>query len=179
MAMLDPDNLPTMWPYCAVPILEIALQTIGPHTDPLAPRAEQDGIRIRLRRLRPDDQTQTIGIHPTLWRPDENTIEMGRGFIGRESTISRYPISITTIVKDMDWERGAAVASTLSTLVRQTLSRSEVLKLHLPQLAPVVGGVRESFYKCGVSSQEYMDDMDGNTYVFLSATEFWVETQIN
>lgn len=161
-----------LFPSSVIDVLAAACQLIDPHVD----EDKRDGLRIQRRPLRLTDQTQTLGIFATHWQPDEQSVEIGRGMPG-EPTFATYPIMVQSLVKDSDEERGVAMNSYFSSLVRNTLYRSSVIRDVLPTISSTVLGVREQVAHWGISRQHLQADALQGTFIYLSTIEFWVKTQ--
>lgn len=170
--MINTDVL--VFPYNIAEVLHSGMEDIDPETDP------QKRIRIYDRMLRESDETQSIGIVPSGWTPINESIEM----MGRrqEPTLSRYGFSILGLVRDMDEPRGVATHSHLATLIRHTLYRGGALNYAIHQLnvtfPSVHGPVKEKVARTGVASQGYLNNKVDGKFLFLSTTEFWVETEL-
>lgn len=131
---------------------------------------------IKLRPLTREDRSETIGIYPALWTPDEDSMEM-RGRTPGEPTIGRYTIMIQLYIKDGDRGRGAAKHSVFAMRTRNVLYRDAVLRGSLPGLSVTDLSVTETLKRWGVRNQRYFsNDLDG-TWVYLSSLEFFIETE--
>ena len=170
---------PTAFPNCVVPLLVTALLTVDSETDP------DQRISIYRRPLRTTDNVQSIGIFPTDWRPDRQSHEMrgtplGGGVMGEDfPTLTDYNITIQSLVQDPEEERGINVHAALSTRIRATVARNETLRLALRQLSSVVLGHAEAFRRSEVRSQRYLAMELQGTWLYMSVTEFWFQTQSN
>jgi hypothetical protein len=143
-----------------------------------------DDFFVIRRPLRAEDDTQSIGVFPSLWTPDPESYEMqgmpdGTTPGSSEPTVGRYVVAIQSLVKDMDEERGLAKHSILSTIVRGILYRDASLKVALSTLNVEVAGVRERTLRWGVTAQRFINNEIGNNeWLFLSTVEFWLDTEI-
>ena len=171
MAIFEPTTM--QLPYRACVELEVALQELAPHTDPVT----RNGLRIFQRPLNDGDGDESIGIYPDFWDPDEESTEM-RGHRGAtQATFAKYPIIVQALVRDSDQVPGMARHSYLAALVKQELIRSEHLEAVLPGLEIDLRGRIEKVTKYGVERQRYSVEF-GALNSFLSTTTFYVETQI-
>lgn len=173
-----PDPTELYFPYNVMFVLEDALQELAPHTSD----TQRDGLRIYQRRLRQGDESESIGIFPTNWEPDDESAEM-RGRSGAVvDTFQRYPIQVQSWIQDTDEFRGITHHAYLAALVRETLVHSPILAIDLPTLAVGVrGGVMEErTAKWGLLGQDLLSaDLGSNQFGFLAVTRFYVDTQIN
>lgn len=141
-----------------------------------APTPEQ-ATDIKLRPLNKDDRSETIGIYPALWSPNEDSYEMrGMQYAG-EPTLGRYLVMIQNYIKDGDRERGAAKHSIFATRTRNVLYRDTVLRVALPQLVVTDLGVTERVKRWEVRSQRFFSNELGGTWVYLSSLECLIETE--
>lgn len=128
------------------------------------------------RPLRPTDPQQSVGVMPVQWGPREGTQELGLRYPS-EPTLQRYDYVIQCMAKDTDQASGPAVISALSSRVRGMLYRDPVLTVNLTQLSSTALGSTERLQRWGVTNQRFLsNDISGN-WVFVSTTEFWVETE--
>jgi len=161
------------FPYNVVMALEDALQEIAPHTRPEA----RDGLRIVKRPLDSGDDSETIGIYPTLWTPDTDSIEM-RGRPVSEPTYQRYPIQISSLITSADEIEGILAHSHLAALVKQVLYRSDTLERSLRPMRAELNGSVERVIRWGVESQTFMSNDSGSIFSFIAETVFFVDTEI-
>lgn len=130
---------------------------------------------VTRRPLRHSDPQQSVGIFASQWVPDQESFEMGSAF--HEPTLSQYLISVQTFVRDFDEERGLAVSSVLSTLVRTMLHRNADLRVALRSLSVVIEGSTEKTGRYSVRTQRFhSNEIDGN-FLYVSTLEIWLETE--
>lgn len=146
----------------------------------VAPRLQalDSDIKVLKRPLRNTDPQQSIGVFAQLWTPDEESEEiMGR--TPAEPTAQQYILTVQAFIRDGDPERGLAVHSVLSALVRRVLYRDNTLRVALQGLSVTdSGGITEILKRWKVRSQRYFNnDIDGQ-WLYLSTLEFWMETEI-
>ena len=96
-----------------------------------------------------------------------------------EPTAQQYILTVQAFIRDGDPERGLAVHSVLSALVRRVLYRDNTLRVALQGLSVTdSGGITEILKRWKVRSQRYFNnDIDGQ-WLYLSTLEFWMETEI-
>ena len=132
-------------------------------------------LRVFRRPLRPSDPQQSVGVFASQWVPEQDSFEMGSAY--HEPTLSNYLISIQTFVRDFDEERGLAVSSVLSTLVRAMLHRNDDLRVALRSLSVVIEGSTERTRRFSVRTQRFhSNEVDGD-FLYVSTLEFWLETE--
>lgn len=133
-------------------------------------------IKVRQRPIRDIDPGSFISVYPGAWNPDEDSIEISGDGIA-EPTISRYRITVETLVVDADQVRGNRRSSVLNMLVRHKLFRDPVLLVALPQLRVDLNGSSEVFRRRGIQAQQYMNNGNDATFVYLSVLDVWFETE--
>lgn len=129
------------------------------------------------RPLRATDPQQSYGMFGQQWLPDEDSQEMVGSAGSSEPTIGRYLIGVQAFVKDTSEERGLAVHSVLSKLIRGTLYRDIPLKLALQALTVTLNGSTERTRRFGISTQRYFSNEIAGDFLYLSTLEFWLETE--
>lgn len=130
------------------------------------------------RPLRESDNLQSVGVFGSQWNPDDNSFEMKGVPSGRhEPTLSHYLITVQAFVKDMDEERGLAVHSVLSKMVRSMLYRDNTLRVGLLALSVVMNGSTERAKRFGVNRQNFVSNELNGSWLYLSTLEFWLETE--
>lgn len=136
-------------------------------------------VAIYKRSLRPTDAIQSVGIFPMNWNPDEESFEIRGGLPGPSfPTLGRYWIGVQGFVKDADEANGLAVHSVLSSLIKQILYHDVPLRVGLGALQVSLSGGRvESFKRSGVRIQRYLSNEIAGSFVYLTTTEFWIETE--
>lgn len=135
-------------------------------------------LAVFKRPLRESDPRQSIGVVGQQWLPDEESYEMRGAPPGiHEPSLSHYLIGIQALVIDMDEERGLAVHSVLSKLLRTMLYRDDPLRVSLRSLSVTLSGSTERTQRFGVRTQRYMSNELSGSWLYLSTLEFWLETQ--
>lgn len=164
--MIDSDT--AVFPNNAVDIIATRLALL-----------DADGDVVVLKRpLRESDPVQCIGVFATLWTPNEESMEM-RGVLGgnHEPTLEQYMIAIQAFVKDMDEERGLAVHSVLSEMIRSMLYRDSPLRVALGSLTTDLLGIAKRTQGWGVRNQRYFSNELSGSWVYLSTVECWLEVE--
>lgn len=129
------------------------------------------------RQLRPSDPNPCIGVFPTLWIGDDDSLEMGHNPVW-EPTLQKYAISVQAMNKDSDKDVALARHSTIANLVRRTLYRSNPMRVMLASLSANDGVVQESFRKFTLGTQRYLSNDINGQFVFLSVLDLIIETEI-
>ncbi|USH45016.1 hypothetical protein SEA_CAMERICO_19 [Gordonia phage Camerico] len=136
--------------------------------------------KVVRRPIRETDDNQTIGVFPVAWSPVIDSKEM----VGRysEPTFQRYTILVQAYVIDAEEERGIRKHALLSHLVRHTLYRDPALAVVLSEVdVEFPAGSRPSrefVSKWDVVGQDFQNQKQkNNTFIFLSTTEMYVETE--
>lgn len=156
----------THFPYNAVNEIKASMAALDPH------------LYVCRRPLRSSDPLQSIGIFGQQWTPDDDSYEM-RGMLGGQHvpTLSSYLIGVHGFIKDTDEERGAATHATLSKLIRTTLATDDGLRVRLRQLSVTLNGSTERTQRFGVRTQRFLSNELQGSWLYLSTTEFWLETE--
>ena len=141
-------------------------------------KAIDKDLYVAKRQLRPSDPNQSLGVFASLWVPDDQSYEIKNGPVGRsEPSIQRYQITIQAFVKDMDEERGLAVHSVLSKMVRSVLYRDEPLRVGLTALSTTISGSTETTKRWQVDTARYIANEIQGSWLYLSTLDFWLETE--
>lgn len=129
------------------------------------------------RPLRSSDPVQSVGIFPAFWNPDEQSYETIGASAPGEPTLQTYQISIQALVKDMDEERGLAVHSVLSAMIRSMLYRDALLRVGLGALSVTMDGNTERAQRWGIRTQRFLSNELEGSWIYLSTLDFWLETE--
>lgn len=134
------------------------------------------GVELVVRRpVRPVDPNFTIGVTSLDWQPVGKP-EM-RGVPNPDPTLSRYIYSIQAFVKHSDVDEGLRLHAHLAKMIRVMLYRDADLRVRLPALTETELGVTERTQRWGVLRQNYMSNEVDGTWLHLSTTEFFLETE--
>lgn len=135
------------------------------------------GMNYLRRPLRGNDPNESIGVFPMSWNPEEDSYETrGLPQLASFPTVHRYMIMVQGYVKDSDEERGLARHAILAKLIRSMLYSSDSLALSLRALSVTLYGATETLSRYGVRTQRYISNDVHGSWLYLSNTEFWVET---
>jgi hypothetical protein len=97
--------------------------------------------------------------------------------LGHDPSIDRYNVALQAFVKDMDEERGLAVHSVMSEMLRTMLYRDTALRVGLSSLSTNLNGVQKRTTRWGISTQRYFSNELQGSWLYLSTLEFWLETE--
>lgn len=150
-----------VFPFNAIEIIVPRLQTID------------NDLTIVRRALRDTDGTQTIGIFPITWEPNDASFQIGQ----LEPAIQRYPIAIQSCVKDTDEERGIRIHGVLAKRIRSLLYRDTPLNVGLSALSVSMNGSTERIQQRRVRSQRFLSGDIGGVFNYLAVTEYVIETE--
>jgi hypothetical protein len=169
----NPTDGVNIFPGNVIALIVARLQMLYPNTS------------IVKRKLRPGEQTQTIGVYPMQWGPDEDSYEIGSGNLvlgqtpstANQPTIGIYLIGIQTLVLDSDEESGILTHNVMSNAIRSLLYNDAPLGVGLNSLAVVTGHVTEVIQARRINRQRFLDGQISGNYVYLSTTEYAVDTE--
>lgn len=136
-------------------------------------------LAIVRRPPRTADPNQTVGVVAMQWTPREDSYELrGPPGVGRsEPTLGRYTVAVQAFVRDADEERGLAVHSVLSKMIRAMLYRDEDLRIDFAALSVQMNGSTERFQRWGVTTQRFMSRELTGAFLYLSTIECFFETE--
>jgi hypothetical protein len=134
-----------------------------------------DGLRFLKRPLRSTDYTETIGLVPLTYAPQDTSYEMQGEAFG--PTLHDYGIAIQFLVKDSDEPRAIRQHSYGCHLLRHKLYHDPAIRLSLPELAVTLGGTRERFQKMQIGPMNFMNNELGGSFMYLSTVELTVTTE--
>lgn len=155
-----------VFPSNAVTLIKARLAAIG---DP-------NEIYITGRPLRNTDPTYSIGVFGSLWLPNEESYELlGRGI--HSPTLDSYLITVQAFVLHNDEETGLMQHAWFAETIRAILDRDPALNVALTTLSTSISGVTKRTSRTGVRQQRYIVNELNSQFLFLSSTEFWLETE--
>lgn len=160
MSLFDEDL--EVFPSNAIEIIKTRTQTLYPD------------LFVIERMLRQSDKTQSVGIYPLNWLPDENSFETGNY---EEPTVQRYHIGVQCFVMDADPVRGIKVHSVLTKVMRSLLYNDQPLRVGLDLLQTSMFGKTEKIQRRGISRTRYLSNEVRGNFLHLSTIEYWLETQ--
>ena len=136
-----------------------------------------DDLFVIRRPLRETDPQQSIGIFAMQWVPNEESYE----FLGvpkaTTPTLQTYLIMIQAFIRDADEERGLATHSVLTKMVRSILYRDDPLQVGLSSLVVSMSSSLERAKRWGLRQSRYFSNELNGDWLYLSTTEFWLETE--
>ena len=131
-----------------------------------------EAITALRRPLRPTDPNYSVGIFGTDWQPVEH--EIGGP---PDPSLSRYEVSIQSLVKHAVEEEGQALHTNIAHRLRTMLYRNNDLRVRLGQMRiEFAGGVSEGVTRTGISNQRFRSNEIQGQFVYVSLTNFWFET---
>lgn len=126
------------------------------------------------RPLRMTDGAASIGVYPSTWTDVPGTKEIGH----IESAENRYVMKIQTMRKSMQESEGRALFANDSKLVRVILYRDPDLRLRLGGLQETLLGSVETVQRFMVARQNYESSELSGQFVYLSVTDYFIDTSI-
>lgn len=132
-----------------------------------------DEVLVVGRRLKPTDDTMSIGVAPDMWIPDESSFE----FRSLEPTVGTYTIWIQSFVKNSDEEEGVQLGSVLAKVVRTTLYRDMPLQVGLNSLSVTMMGATETIQRRGIRRSQYLSTEIQGNFLYLNTLEYYIETE--
>lgn len=125
------------------------------------------------RPLRPTDPNLSIGVFSLDWEPSEH--EIGGT---PDPSLARYGLTIQSLVKHGTEEEGQALHTNVAHRVRTMLYRSTDLRVRLGSASVTSPeGIIERPTRWGVSSQRFRSNEISGQFVYLSVTNFWIDTE--
>ena len=127
------------------------------------------------RPLRSTDPDQAFFVFPDVWRPNEDSYEIGNdGF----PTLERYTIAMQTLIGDTDEGRGGARHAVLAELVRTMIYSNKSLRVELRGLKTSLAGMNKSVQRIVVNSQKYYANSGRGQFHFASQMELMLEVSV-
>lgn len=160
MTLTFDDSL-VVFPSNAILVIATRLQDLYPD------------LRVVKRPLKHTDASQSVGVYPGLWVPDETSFE----FESREPTVQRYIVNIQSFCKEMTEEKGIAIHSVMSKVIRAMLYNDNPLALALNTLQVTMFGSVEKIQRRGITRQVYLSNEISGVFVYLSTLETYIETE--
>jgi hypothetical protein len=152
-------------------IIALIAARVTTFCDPGAAVGEE--LQVYKRPLRTSDPTQSVGVFPSMKRPDNTSIEMA----SVEPTLKRYSVILQTVVQDSDEAACISVHSILSNRLWRMLYRDSALAAGLTALAVSADNSIERLQRRGVELQRYLSNEIQGTFVQTSWIECWFETE--
>lgn len=127
--------------------------------------------KVMRRLLRDTDPDQSIGVIAADWVPQEMVIGQF------DPAVATYLFSIQAFVKHAHEEEGRASHTNFAQTIRLMLYRNAGLRTRLAALSETADGMVERVQRWGVRQQRYASNEVEGQFLYLSTTEFWVETE--
>ncbi len=124
------------------------------------------------RPLRPTDPQRSFGVFATIWTP--RVFEIGQ----LEPAIGSYNLVVQSMVKVATEEEGVQEHASLAKKVRALLYRNVAFRVELGQLNTLSEGMLERVQRFGITQQRYLSNEVSGSFLFLSVTESYVETEL-
>lgn len=179
MTLFTPDI--NVFPMNAIEVIVARMQDLWVSS----PADGNPDVVILKRRLQPQDPTQSIGVFPMTWTPDPTSFEFGRGKLlggypnnlSNEPTIQVHAIGVHAFVQDTDEQRGIATHAAMAKAIRSMLYNDGPLAIGLDELSSTTGTVTEKIQRRYVDRTRYIDNLISGKYVYLSTTQYNIETE--
>lgn len=169
MPAADFDDRSDAFPSNAIQLIVLRMKQKWPNTG-IVPRP-----------LRHTDKTQSIGVFPVDWSPDEESYEFkapGSPVTALSfPTVNTYRVGIQAFVKDMDSEKGIRTHANMSKAIRSLLYFDTPLALGLRQLSVVMDGLTETIQRQMIPRAKYISNEIDGTFLFLSTLQYSIETE--
>lgn len=156
-----------MFPYNVLDVIKTVLPVYFSIDDPSEP------YHIVDRPLRFNDPKFGIGLFVTDWAPVAGHIESGQ----IEPVVNRYLYRAQIMVKATSESEGRTRSGQDAAALRAILYRDDQLQLGLRSLSSDVLGYHERFQRFEVMNQRFLNTELSGSFVFLSTTNFYVETE--
>lgn len=131
-------------------------------------------VETVFRPLRTNDPNNSYGIFPVDWGGNQETILMGGPPV---PALQRYNYRIHQMMKYGDEQEGRAAFSVAAKKLRVMLYHDRDLAVALGQLAESESSRTERYKRLGIRQQRFLNNELNKQFIFLSATELWVETE--
>lgn len=151
----------TEWPFNAALTIKEGIKTLFGLTD----------NSVFLRALRNTDPAVSIGIIPVSWEPIENEI----GQI--ESTLSRYPCVIQSMIKHADESDGLVAHAMLSKRIRRMVDTVNPVSVALGQLSVDRADSIERMLRWQIQRQQFLVNTLDETFIYLAALNITIDTE--
>lgn len=138
-------------------------------------------VPVYLRPLKQSDGIQAIGIYPTTTGPDDSSQEIrGPATLGGQfPTIRRHTLHIMGMVIHTDPAQGVAQHATLAKRMWARVATDPALRVALSNLSSTDSGLVERAKRWKLGRTEYQSGELRGTLVYMSVTEFWLETELS
>lgn len=135
-------------------------------------------VKVFLRPLLATDGIQAIGCYETEAVPNIESLEM-RGYVmgAQQPVLTTYDFNVMSMVVHSDQMIGIAQHSTLAKRVRSTVANNPDLDVALKALASTEFGRVERAQRWGFRRQSFQTGDLNGMFLFVSVSEFWLETE--
>ena len=127
--------------------------------------------QVFARPLRPEDPHRSVGIVAGMWTPEDYNIGQ------HDPATAQYTLAIQALTKNTDEQEGIAHHTVLGKNIRHMLYRDPAFRVALSGLTEAVLGTIERVQRWGVRTQRFRSNEISGAWLYLTTTEFWVETE--
>lgn len=117
------------------------------------------------------DPSGSVGVFAVTWTPQESLIGQ------RDPAIQQWLFSIQAFVTHGDAETGLQEHGDLARSVRHMLYRDQTFRVGLTSLVDSTMGYIEKVTRWGVRQQRFISNEVQSDYLYLTVTEFWLDTE--
>lgn len=129
------------------------------------------------RPIRPTDPWRTISVFAADHTANEESVEILGQSAPPEPTIHRYQYRIQNLIRHTKEDVGKRLSSIDGKVVWTVLYRDPELRLALAAVVDTdVFSVTERFKRLGVRQQRYLNNEVRGEWLWVTQTEFWIET---
>ena len=147
-------------------VTEILVDVLGSIADPKVMGAFD-------RPLLSTDPEVSIGVTAIDWQPRDFVIGQ------YDPAVASYLYVIQGFIKHSDTAEGIAAHNKLAKTIRTMLYRNQNLRVRLGELNVTSLGATERTQRMGIRQQRFLsNEAPQGTFLYLSTTEFWLETEI-
>lgn len=143
--------------------------------------AFRDSFSIKLsdhyfaeRMLRGTDPQLSVGATIISWQPEDSSAQISQ----IEPALGSYMVRIQNMVKHVDEEKGRKIHNVQNALIRAILYRDQSLRVSLIGVEEELEGSVERIKRMGVKRQEFLSNQVSGSFLYLCATEVYVETEV-
>lgn len=126
------------------------------------------------RQLRPTDPQLSIGVTVASWEHRTDSAQISQV----EPALGVYTVHLQNMVKHVKEEEGRKIHNVQNALIRAVLYRNTKLRLRLVGVDEEIEGSAERVKRMGVRRQDFLSNQVSGTFLYLCATEVYVETEI-
>jgi hypothetical protein len=135
-------------------------------------------VAVVERMLVRNDPSQSVGIYPVTRGEDQNSYELkGNVLGGNKASLSRYKLGIQAFIRADTPEGGSQQHAVLAKAIENVLYNDAPLNVGLESLAVTENNKVERILRHGVGATRYLSGELQAKLVYLSNTEYWLDTQ--